>query len=274
MPTYASRSLWTSAVAPPPVFDPATLAWVAAVIANGGTVSAPREQLVDDLIVGLKDDGVWNSLDRLWLFAAENEFAAEVDLVANTVSTPNVSPTFTPDQGYTCNGSTSYVDLNYGPSNGAVNFIQDSASLSVWCNTNRATANMALTGAIGPGGANADLWPYTAIVAPTGLLVRVNDSFTMLANSSSLGFFTNNRSGVSACEGYWNGSSLGSTTDAAVGLSAQNFAVGGGLQSGGSLNGPSTDQCSAAVYGGSRSSTDEANLYSRLRTYMTAVGVP
>ena len=81
-----------------------TTAWVAEVVSNGGTVSAGRQTIVNDLIAGLKADGVWIKLDRLWLFAAEDQPSALTDLVGLTLATAVNSPTFTADEGYTSNG--------------------------------------------------------------------------------------------------------------------------------------------------------------------------
>ena len=39
-------------------FEPETDAWVAEVVSNGGSVSAERQAIVDDLIAGLKADGL------------------------------------------------------------------------------------------------------------------------------------------------------------------------------------------------------------------------
>ena len=78
-----------------------TTAWVAEVVSNGGTVSAGRQTIVNDLIAGLKADGIWAKLDRLWLFAAEDQPSALTDLVGLTLATAVNSPTFTADEGYT-----------------------------------------------------------------------------------------------------------------------------------------------------------------------------
>ena len=49
--------------------DAAATAWKNQVVTNGGTVSAGRLALVSTMIAGLKADGVWTLLDRLWIFA-------------------------------------------------------------------------------------------------------------------------------------------------------------------------------------------------------------
>jgi hypothetical protein len=118
--------------------DAAALAWRAAVIAGGGTVSAPRLLLVGALAVSLKSAGVWTSLDRLWLLAAENTQSALIDIKAVAPSTAVAAPGFTVDRGYQGNGTTAYIDSGFNwqvPSIGANHYVQDSAGFGVWCET-------------------------------------------------------------------------------------------------------------------------------------------
>src|SRR5215813_10721680 len=112
--------------------DSATSAWINAVVLNGGSVSRQRAMLVDDLIVGLKADGIWTKLDRLWLFAAENAKTALTDLVGLTLATAVSSPTFTIDKGYAGNGTSSYIDTGFNTSTSGVNFTLNTSHLAVW----------------------------------------------------------------------------------------------------------------------------------------------
>ncbi len=266
MPTYASRSLWTSAfVPPPPVFDPATLAWVAAVIANGGTVSGPREILVNDLIVGLKDDGVWLKQDRLWLYAAENQEAAQVDLVVNAIVTENSSPTFTPDEGYTGNGSTSFVDTTFTPSTASGVYVLDSAHMSVWATV---PANNEIMGVDAGGGTNNIYQPSSGNLQFCG----INETTVALSAAFSPGLVLVSRTASNAVALYNNGSSIDSDTDASTALPNEPIYVLARRQGGANIH--SASQVAAASIGAGLNSTEQGNLYSRLRTYMTAVGVP
>lgn len=109
-----------------------TTAWVAAVVGDGGTVSGTRQTLVDNLIAGLKADGVFSKLDRLWLFWAENSQSALRDLVAAAAATPVNSPGFTVDQGYT-GGSTKYISTNFNPTTApSPKYTRNSASVFTW----------------------------------------------------------------------------------------------------------------------------------------------
>jgi hypothetical protein len=123
--------------------DPSTDLWIAAVVAAGGTVSGDatsgRRKVVNDLIVALKAATLWTRLDRLWIFAAENQPSALVDMVALDLATVSGhAPTFTADNGYAGNGSSTYVDTTFNPATQSTNFTLNSGHIAVWDNTNRA----------------------------------------------------------------------------------------------------------------------------------------
>src|SRR5215475_13378729 len=82
-------------------FDPGASSYFAAVTAEGGTISASRQVLYNDLFTSLRSAGLLAKLDRLGIFAAENTTTARIDLVNPSLSVTIVNaPTFTVDQGY------------------------------------------------------------------------------------------------------------------------------------------------------------------------------
>jgi hypothetical protein len=90
--------------------DPATTAWVAAVVTAGGTVSSPRQTIVDTFIKCLKSNSLFTTMDRYWLLAGENVASATVDMIADASNNPVGSPTFTANLGYGPSNTASYVD--------------------------------------------------------------------------------------------------------------------------------------------------------------------
>ena len=122
-------------------FDAATNAWTAAVNNNAGTVTNARTIIVDTLVLGLKAQGLFSKLDRLWLFAAENPPSALTSLVnpSTGLATAVNSPTFTADQGYAGDAATSYINSGYNPSTGP-QFTQDSAHYSHYARTDESGA--------------------------------------------------------------------------------------------------------------------------------------
>lgn len=266
MPVSAFRSLTLRSGE-----DAATTAWVAAVVTNGGTVSAGRRTVVNTLIAGLKLDSVWTKLDRLWILAAENEPSALTDMVALELATATGAPTFTADDGYTgqdLNSPTKYISTPYNASVDGINYTQNAAHISVWCFGN--TASVAGGGSMG----NTDPSPSANLFVTYldgNVYARINDSAgSSGAPGTRAGHWLINRSGSNATQLYQNGSLFASPNAASSAVANADFAILAAAA--GKIGNPNI--ASAASMGGNLSSTDVSNFYSRLRTYMTAVGVP
>jgi hypothetical protein len=246
--------------------DASTIAWIAAVVANGGSVSGSRESLVDALIVGLKADGIFAKLDRLWLFAGENEPSALTDIIADALATNVNSTTFTTDRGYTGNGSSMYIDSNFNPTTAtSPHYIIDDATVFGWNNT----AGMESRPLCG-----------VATISKVHLYPEFTDGFTYarinaaepagVATSGVTGLYlvnTINTTNVTTIQ--INGSTISSLVVAPTFLPNEDILALKG-------DGPnfSGRQISCLGFGASLSTTEASNLYTRLRTYMTAVGVP
>jgi hypothetical protein len=263
---------------PPPIagVDPATTAWVNQVVTNGGTVSAGRKTVVDTMIKGMKSDGVWTELDRLWIFAAENTQSALTDMVALALATANGAPTFTTDRGYTgVNASaTVYIASGFNPTTGSPHFVQNSAHVSTWVVTYTAATGSGGTcmGSFLSGFADTEL---DVTFGDGKLYSNINDPSTsvgLTAPTTKTGHWIANRSGASASQSYQNGANFASpnTTSVAPGNRVFNILA---MQIATPTQG-TPNQLGMASFGGSLSSTDVTNFYNRLRTYMTAVGVP
>jgi hypothetical protein len=82
--------------------------------------------------IGLHAADVWDDMDVLWILAQDGgQDYARINHKdpANYLCTLVNSPTFTTNEGFKSNGTTSYVDTNWAPSNG-VNYLQNDAH---WC---------------------------------------------------------------------------------------------------------------------------------------------
>jgi hypothetical protein len=241
------------------------------VIAAGGTVSSTREGYLNTLVNGLIADGVWAKLDRLWIFAAENTQSALIDLKALDQAAEVNSPTFTTNKGYTGNGFTSYINTTFNAATQGVNYTLNSANASVWCNGNlRPPATTAQTGVLS-GSSLMDLLSYTAVFGPVGLSFRMNGGGVALTSSSDAGFFTAQRTGATAIEGFINGASAGTGATASVAVVSLPFFVCGRNDDGG-LAIPAGDLISVAGYGGGLTSTQMTGYYSRLLGYSVNIG--
>jgi len=92
--------------------------------------SAGQQALQNQLVVDLKAAGIWSKLDTFAVFATDgdSDFAL-IDWIRLSQYTAVNSPTFTTNQGFTGNGTSSYIGLNYITNTDWVNISQNSACL-------------------------------------------------------------------------------------------------------------------------------------------------
>lgn len=229
------------------------------------------------LLNGLDTDGLTSKLDVLHVYATQDSTTALLNLVSSSYNgTAYGSPTFTADRGFTgVDGSTSvYIDTGFNPSTASVpQYVRNSAHVSAW-SLRSAVAGGGSSGII-IGAQNAGV---QATVFPRysdgNSYYRMNGSgISGISNSDGTGHYLANRSSSSAVQGYKNGSSALSASDTSVAVFNSNIYV----LAQNDTSTPATGfggQVPMASIGSSLSSTDATNFYNRLRTYMTAVGVP
>lgn len=117
---------------------PETVAWMNAL----GNVTMPSHTFLNALnllILGMKEDGNWNLLDRFWIFCTEVQSHSLVSVVnPSGITAPWVtnisninSVSWTAGSGYTGNNSTSYLNTNFAFSQ-AVNTTLNNGSLGFY----------------------------------------------------------------------------------------------------------------------------------------------
>jgi hypothetical protein len=91
--------------------------------------SASQQILQNQLVIDLKTGGIWSKLDTFGVFATDgdSDFAL-IDWIRLSDYTAVNSPTFTTNQGFTGDGTSSYIDTNFNPSTSGVNYTLDDAS--------------------------------------------------------------------------------------------------------------------------------------------------
>ena len=122
-------------------YDADTLAWEAAVIANGGTVSLARRIIIDQFIYDEKASGAWALTDDYWGFWAENEPQGLTSLKQRRLATTINAPTFTTDRGYVSDGISSYIDTGFVPSTHAIVMTGTSLRIDIYDRTSGTTGS-------------------------------------------------------------------------------------------------------------------------------------
>lgn len=253
--------------------DPAATAWAAQVVTNGGTVSAPRLALVSAMIAGLKTDGVWTLLDRLWITAGETTGNASnqqacTDMVAKELASIGANVT------WTANGFTNTTFLGVGLTSTynfstATNWKLNSAHLMVYCNSGYTHVDgpPAWDIASSDNGGNPSCGLNICQTGPAGRLSANNTSSNTGVISAGTQSTIGVRSGSTATAFYQNGSSTYTNTDASNAVPNATLYLGGWSSSGNYLK-----QYAAFSVGGALTPTQALALYNRVSTLLSAIG--
>jgi hypothetical protein len=226
------------------------------------------------LLNGLTTDGIFNGdgtsdyLDILYIFATQDSTTAVLNLVANEFNgTVNSDPTFTADSDYFADEIDDFIATGYNPTTASRNFAQNSAHMGVWNLTN-ATHTVPAAGNDVTSSGQSNLYVSFA----GDFYCRLNDDAggSGAAVADPRGFLMGNRSASNAVQLYQNGASIGSNTQASG--SPFNAAIGVLVSTASSAD--TVHHIAAFSLGASMDATRADQFYDRLRTYMTAVGVP
>lgn len=193
-------------------FDADTLAWEAAVITNGGTVSLARRIIVDQFIFDEKASGAWALSEDYWGLWGENEPQALTSLKQRRLATALNTPTFVADRHYLFDGLSNYISTGFIPSTHATVMTATSVHLEVYERTDL-SVNSTSVGLSSTGGRIISMRPRST----TSAFVSANSTtatFT-LPSSSSLGLTQGGRNGSLATDTYGskNGVTMTRTVD-------------------------------------------------------------
>lgn len=102
-----------------------------------------RLALIDAFIGGLKAGSIWSKLDVLWVLAAHEEQAARLNWKSpgNFTLTAVNGPAFAVDQGFTPNGSSSWLDTGWDRATNGLQYTQNDAHISIYQRTAASAAN-------------------------------------------------------------------------------------------------------------------------------------
>lgn len=249
--------------------DALAATWFAACASGGSTVSAADKVKWNAFISGLRTDGLLATADIIAPFGAASSVQALIDIVGSRALSPVSAPTFAAYGGYTGNGSSSYVNLNFNPSTAGGHYALGSASVGVYIRTNRA-----------PGGGGTQMGDVGCQDGSTYILplytddnvyFGVNESSTLVSAASpgSSGFWVASRTSTTALAGYRNGSQIAAGPGGtATSITATALYAGISLRT----SVFSTDQIALYWVGSGLDATQNANLYTRVQTLAAALG--
>lgn len=135
-----------------PAFDPDYSAILNKAIQLGYALpSASVQAKQNTLLTSMKANGVWAKLDVFYVFAQDGGSAfATLNWKNPAANQANIasSPTFTINQGFTGNGTSSFIDTNYNPATQGVQYTLNNASMYFFPHA-MGTSGLAMTGTSG-----------------------------------------------------------------------------------------------------------------------------
>lgn len=231
---------------------------------------ATRKALISDTIVGLKSAGIWDKLDALWFMAAHDAQAGRLNWI--NPGTHNLTavdaPTFTVDEGYAGNGTTSHLDTNYVPSTDAVKFTLNDASIGFYMATHAGTTTRAPMGARDT---TASTSPRQCLVITTTFTVaRLNvDNNADQASDLSVatGLHVAQRTDANTVQIYRGGSLLATGTRVSQAVPQYSLFIGAS-NGGGSAGLLDNRQFSMAMAGASLTAQQQGDLNTIVQSYL------
>lgn len=224
-----------------------------------------RMALINTLIAGLKTDDLWTRFDLFYVLAAHDSQAGRLNWKSPGTYTlsENGTGTWTTDRDWAGNGTDGWLGAGVAPS-ALTQFQQNSAVAFTW---SRTVAQSAVP-VFGIGtGTSFHVHPRNT---SDQFAYRINQATTTTtANTDGSGLFAVSRTGASATQGYRNGAALGSAGSVAS-VAPSSTVVG--ISIGRNNSTYSSVACAAAGVGSALDATQQANLYTRLNTFMTAIG--
>lgn len=221
--------------------------------------------VTDGLITGdLSTTGCGTLFDVLYIFASVNQTTALLNICGTNFTGNNTGLTFTAYSGFTpVGGQLLQTSFNPTTASPTPNYAQNSAHLSSWNLTNSVTTSVEINAGLGE----------NIVFVGGSVYARINDNPETggFAVSDPRGHMLGNRSSSTARQLYQNASTtlIGGVT-ATYGSEPSQALINGTLD----MLTTGDHTLAMASIGGSLNSTQVTNFYNRLRTYMTAVGVP
>ena len=241
-------------------------------LARTSGLSGTETSAYTTMICGMVTDGTWSKFDALYIFATNTTTTANLNLVSTSFGlTPTgAALTFTADHGYTGNGTSGFLDTGLVLTS-ATQYTLNSGAIGVYDLTNRTTNSN--TFAMGV----TNVSDARILILNTNFIFNINTTAnTSIANTQAQGLWFVNRSSASLNTVYLNGNTgtpFGSSTQAAGSVPVTTSMAIFGQNTSGGIQQPTTDQFSAAWIGGGFTTTDVANVSSRINAFMTALGI-
>jgi hypothetical protein len=211
-------------------------------------------QQLSTMVQKLKTAGVWAKLDRLYIFATENQQHALKCIKTGMPVTKVGTPTWTQNTGYSGFTAANYLDTNYSAGTSSTAMTQNEASVGTY-NLNDTTGTMVDIGAIS-GSSGIELNARSASNTPVRINAAALGNITV-NGTNSIGFFAASRIQSNKTNGFKYGGYLtGTLSNASVPLLTRRSIFIGCRNNNGTPDQASTRAIAMAFIGGGLTSLE------------------
>jgi hypothetical protein len=231
---------------------------------------APQQIIQNNLVLALKASGIWSKLDVLYIFANNGgtEFARLNWKNPNVNLATLINPlTFTTNQGFNGNGTSSYINTNYIPSTVGNNYQLNDCSFGYWAFSGLQTGATRVN--IGTRNSTSSGLTYPVGTGESSLFVNTNTTTNsaLSASSTNLGLRHFNRASSSGSRYYNSTGLVGSNTSVSFDVSNFPFFVSA-LNTANNSTLYTTTRFSI-MFAGSSLANENTALNTAFNTYMT-----
>ena len=247
--------------------DPDAQAFITA-----AAITNPTQQAaINTLVVSLKGYNVWSKMKALYPFVGGTATTHKFNL-KNPLDTDAAFRIF-------WNGGVTHSSngVQFGGVNGWGNtYLNPPTKLSGTSNhvSFYSRTNNAASSAIEMGVIDTNYYFHLHCYHPGNLMYSLLNTNTVTGynNANSLGHFIGTRTGVTASQGFKNGSSLGTNTNAvAIGTTVNFLILGASNTLAGTPTNYTNRECAFASIGDGLTPTEAANFYTAVQTFQTTL---
>jgi hypothetical protein len=236
---------------------------------QGYTTPSYSQQIKQNqLVLDLKAGGIWSKLDTFGVFATDgsSDFAL-IDWKRLSQYTAVNSPTFTTNQGFQGNATSSYIDTNYKPSTDAINMTLNSSSFNIYTRIDQSGFTVG----------------HGAYLTLSGLYINAVQvgGFRSWNNSNSAGnngiysgapsFYATDRNSNTTITHINNGSQIGSILISSSSLANRNILLLASADNTTTSIGEYNNAQISVVSLGASLNTEKTNYYNAINSYMTSI---
>ena len=230
------------------------------------TIAAHQDTLCRDLVA----DGLWAEADAILVFAQYSNSAGEALLQwknpTGTSASNTNAPTFTSLEGFLYNGSSSYTNTLWNPTDDGSNWLQNDAAFGMYSRTAGQSAGSS-------GASDGTTWnTQSPRWTDDNAYISVNGgSFVSTASLSGAGFFLISRTAAGSVDYYVNGNGGTNLGYISTGIGTRDFLIGA-FDNNSTIEEYTARQISFVYVGGGLTAQESTDLNTAIEKYMDAIG--